>query len=71
MAEGLRWREYTVQVPEGVAKILDKALDEQVALENRAIDFSEFACWLLVMGLAARAQLVKEHKKSERRIIEP
>jgi hypothetical protein len=54
-----------------MGSIIDKALDEQVALENRAIDFSEFACWLLGMGLAARAQLVKEHKKDQRRIIEP
>lgn len=71
MAEGLQWREYAVRVPAPMGSIIDKALDEQVALENRAIDFSEFACWLLGMGLAARAQLVKEHKKDQRRIIEP
>ena len=71
MTEGLQWREYTIQVPAAMGTIIDRALDDQVALENRAIDLSEFACWLLGMGLAARAQLVKEHRKSERRIIEP
>ena len=71
MSKDIQWRQYTVTVPAAMATIIDKALDEQVALENRAIDFSEFACWLLGMGLAARAQLVKEHKKAERRIIEP
>ena len=71
MAEGLQWREYMIQVPAGMASVMDRALDEQVALENRAIDQSEFLCWVIGLGLAARAQLVKDHKKAERRIIQP
>jgi hypothetical protein len=71
VTDGLQWREYTIQIPVGMASILDRALDDQVALENRAIDQSEFLCWVIGLGLAARAQLVKEHKRSERRIIDP
>lgn len=67
----LQWREYTIRVPAGMAIILDKALDDQVAMENRAIEVSEFVCWLIGMGLATRAQLVKAAKKNQQRIIEP
>ena len=66
-----QWREYTIRIPTPVASLLEKKLDEQVAMENRAIDLSEFVCWLVGMGLATRAQLVKEDRKKNKRIISP
>lgn len=68
---GPQWREYTITVPAEMGRVLDRALDDQVALENRAIELSEFLCWVIGLGLTTRAQLVKEHKKDARRIIEP
>lgn len=65
------WREYTIQLPMGVATVLERALDDQVALENRAIGHGEFICWLVSLGLTMRSQLVKAEKKSRRRIIAP
>jgi len=69
--EEIPWREYTIQLPKPVAAILDKALDDQVALENRNIGLSEFACWLISLGLGVRAELVAKEKKAQRRIIQP
>ncbi len=66
-----RWREYQIMVPAEVASILDKALDEQAVMENRAIDNSEFFCWLLGLGLTARDALKKQDEKNNRRIIQP
>ena len=66
-----KWREYIIQVPELMGTVLNHKLDEQTAMENRAISQSEFLCWLLDLGLAARAQLLAEHQKSEQRILRP
>ena len=66
-----KWREYIIQVPELMGTVLNAKLDEQTAMENRAISQSEFLCWLLDLGLAARAQLIAAQQKSERRIISP
>lgn len=66
-----QWREYTIRIPMPVALLLEKKLDEQVAMENRAIDLSEFVCWLVSLGLTMRTQLVESDKKANRRIIRP
>lgn len=70
-AAAQRWREYRIAVPTQVASILDAALDEQAAMENRAIDNSEFFCWLLGLWLTARAALKKQDEKNSHRIIQP
>lgn len=66
-----KWREYIIQVPELMGTVLNQKLDEQTAMENRAISQSEFLCWLLDLGLAARAQLIAQQQKADRRIISP